>query len=101
MLAGLAAKALPSLLGGLATGLASGAAKRLVGGDGLFLHKMGHCVKIDPVGGKGLYLTPHRRLQGVGDGLYLKRGSSVQDGSGLLLGKNSPFKNVPILYLLL
>ena len=36
MLAGLATKALPSLLGGLANGLVSGAVKRVVGGgDGL------------------------------------------------------------------
>ena len=103
MLAGLAAKALPSLLGGLATGLVSGAVKHAVaGGDGLYLHKSGHCVKVEPVKGDGLYLTPHQRLGGVqGDGLYLKRGSTIQDGSGLLLGPNSPFKNVPILNLLL
>ena len=56
ILAGLAAKALASLLGELATGLAAGAAKRVVG---LYLHKLGHCVKIDPVHGNGLYLTPH------------------------------------------
>ena len=102
MLAGLAARALPSLLGGLATGLASGVVKRVVGGDGLYLHKSGHCVKIEPVKGNGLYLTPHRGLDGVhGDGLYLKRGSTIQDGSGLILGPNSPFKNIPILNLLL
>ena len=34
---------------------------------------------------------------GVGDGLYLKRGGAVHNGEGLILGKNSPFKNVPIL----
>ena len=104
MLAGLAAKALPSLLGGLATGLVSGAVKHAVaGGDGLYLHKSGHCVKVEPVKGNGLYLTPHRggSLEFPGDGLYLKRGSMIQDGSGLLLGPNSPFKNIPILNLLL
>ena len=61
MLAGLAAKALPSIVGGLATGLVSGAVKRMIG-DGLYLHKLGHCVKIDPVGENGLYLTPHKTL---------------------------------------
>ena len=102
MLAGLAAKALPSLLGGLATGLVSGAVEKAVGGNGLYLHKSGHCVKVDPVKGNGLYLTPHRGLHGVhGDGLYLKRGSTIRDGSGLILGPNSPFKNIPILNLLL
>ena len=57
---------------------------------------------IEPVQGNGLYLTPHNRLSGVhGDGLYLKRGPTIQDGSGLILGPDSPFKNVPILNLLL
>ena len=42
MIAGLAAKAIPSLLGGLATGLVSGAVERAMGGDGLYLHKSGH-----------------------------------------------------------
>ena len=103
MLAGLAARALPSLLGGLATGLVSGAVKHAVGGDGLYLHKSGHCIKVEPVKGNGLYLTPHARLADVphGDGLYLKRGSTIQHGSGLILGPNSPFKNIPILNLLL
>ena len=104
MLAGLAAKALPHLLKGLASGLASSAIKKVVGGDGLYLHKSGHCVKVEPVKGNGLYLTPHRggSLDGVhGDGLYLKRGSTIHDGSGLILGPNSPFKNLPILNLLL
>ena len=45
-LAGLAVKALPSILGGLATGLVSGPVKRAVGGDGLYLVKSGHCVKV-------------------------------------------------------
>ena len=69
-----------------------------VGGSGLYLHKSGHCVKVEAVKGNGLYLTPHSRLAGVyGDGLYLKRGSSIYDGRGLLLGPQSPFKNIPIL----
>ena len=73
-----------------------------VDGSGLYLRKSGHCVKITPVEGNGLYLTPHRGLIGVpGNGLYLKHGSSIYNGEGLLLGKNSPFKNIPILNLLL
>ena len=118
-LAGLAAKVLPALLGGLATGVLSGAVSKAVGGsglylhpsgrhrsggDGLYLHKSGHCVKVEPiVKGRGLRLTPSRTsLVGVrGDGLYLKRGSQVYDGQGLLFGRNSPFKNIPILNLLL
>ena len=78
--------------------------KKVVGGDGLYLYKSGHCVKVEPVEGNGLDLTPHLggRLPGVhGDSLYLKRGSTIQDGSGLILGRNSRFKNIPILNLLL
>ena len=102
MLAGLAAKALPVLLGGLTSGLISGGIEKAIGGNGLYLHKSGHCVKVEPVKGNGLYLTPHSRLSGVsGDGLYLKRGSTIYNGEGLLLSKNSPFKNIPILNLLL
>ena len=104
MLAGLAAKALPLILGGLSPGLVSSAVKRAVGnrGNSLYLLKLGHCVKIDPVRGNGLYLTPHKRLSGVyGDGLYLKRVSRIQDGSGLILGPNRRSKNIPILNLLL
>ena len=102
MLAGLAARALPVLLGGLTTGLISGGIEKAIGGNGLFLHKSGHCVKVQAVKGNGLYLTPHSKLTGVsGDGLYLKKGESIYNGDGLLLGKNSPFKNIPILNLLL
>ena len=119
MLAGLAARVLPTLLGGLATGVLSGAVSKAIGGNGLYLHpsgrrrsgagdglylrKSGHCVKVEPLKGNGLRLTPVRGTLNVdgGDGLYLKRGSQVYDGQGILLGKNSPFKNIPILGLLL
>ena len=37
-------------------------------------------------------------LAGVyGNGLYIRRGSSICDGEGLLLGPSSPFKKIPIL----
>ena len=102
-LAGIAAKVLPSLAKGLATGLVSGAVGKVMG-DGLYLSKSGHRVKIEPVKGNGLYLTPYRRDGDgfpTGDGLFLKRGSEIRDGLGLILGPNSPFKNIPILNLLL
>ena len=98
-LASLASKALPMLAKGLAGGFMSGAADQVLGksGDGLYLFKRGHCIKVDPVKGNGLYLTSHSSGHAVGDGLYLKRGGAVHNGEGLILGKNSPFKNVPIL----
>lgn len=49
----------------------------------------------------GLYLKPSAARIVQGDGLYLKRGQQFYDGSGLILGPNSPFKNVPLLGMLL
>ena len=46
--------------------------------------------------GDGLYLAPHPRFF-EGDGLFLKHGEDISDGAGLLMGKNSPFKNIPVL----
>lgn len=72
-------------------------------GDGLYLKK-GGCICQIETDGKGLYLGPAdgSGLEAVGDGLYLKsHGSGVTDGSGLLLGNNSPFKNIPILGMIL
>ena len=112
-LLGLASKVLPTLLGGLATGLISGGIEKAVtgrglqssssSGNGLYLYKSGRGTKITPIKCCGARLMPTRKkLKGVeGDGLFLKHGSRIHDGRGLLLGKNSPFKNIPILRLLL
>ena len=112
MLAGLAARALPFLataaktilphLGiGALSGVANAGVQKLMG-NGLYLKK-GGCVCRVESDGKGLYLDPTdgRGLKLFGDGLYLKRGDQIVDGKGLLLGANSPFKNIPILGLLL
>jgi hypothetical protein len=101
MLAALAARALPTLLTGLAAGLVSGAVEKAVGGSGLYLQKKGQCANVQFVKGGGLYLTPHHPpQQAEGEGLYLRHGDAVY-GEGLLLGPNSPFKNIPILGLIL
>ena len=112
-LIGLATKALPTILGGLATGLISGGVEKAITGkglylnqpsrrgDGLYLSKMGQCLKVTPIRGRGLKLIPKKIKKINGDGLFVKHGSKVYDGKGLLLGKNSPFKNIPILGLLL
>ena len=57
-------------------------------------------MKVTPAG-KGLYLAPWKKGNAIGDGLYLKTGKGYADGRGLLLRPNSPFKNVPILGMLL
>lgn len=100
ILASLAARVLPSLLGGLATGLVSGAVEKAVGGSGLYLQKGGCTAKVQLVKGNGLYLTPHPHTIN-GDGLFLRHGERVYNGEGLLLGANSPFKNIPLLGLIL
>lgn len=99
LLAGLAARVLPTLLGGLATGVVSGAIEKAMSkGDGLYIHKQGHCYQIQKTEGDGLFLSPHQRLHEItGDGIFLQHGNNIYDGSGIILGKNSPFKNIPIL----
>ena len=104
-LAGLASKILPVLLGGIATGVISGGIEKAIKGgrgSGFFLHKKNHCYKVTPTRGNGLYLSPRPRFTGIlGDGLFVKRGKEIVDARGLLLGANSPFKNIPLLNLIL
>ena len=99
ILAALASRALPVLVKVIATGFVSSATKRLLEkkADGLYLFKKGHGMKVDLVKDGGLYITPHSSSETVADGLYLKRGRAIHAGEGLILGKNSPFKNIPIL----
>ena len=102
MLMSLARKALPVLLGGIATGALSGAVEKAVSGNGLFLGKRGYGIsaKIDfNKEDNGITLTP---VEGDSyDGLYLKHNGQVYQGKGILLGPKSPFKNIPILGLIL
>ena len=98
MLAGLAARVLPSLLIGLAYGAVSGAVEKAIGGDGLYFSRKGQCAEVHPVEGGGLYLSPYAKVEG--QGLYLKHDHTIY-GQGLLLGKDSPFKDIPILGLFL
>ena len=109
LLAGLAARALPMLtksvlpaLGiGALSGLAQTGVQKLVG-SGLYLKKGSSVYQLQKQG-NGLYIQPFTGsgFKSVGDGLYLKQGKQLFDGKGLLLGPNSPFKNIPILNLLL
>ena len=101
MLMNLATKALPVLLGGLATGVLSGAVEKAVSGNGLFLGKRGYgTAKIDFIkGNDGIVLTPVKSEKY--NGLYLKHDGQIYRGKGLLLGPNSPFKNIPVLGMIL
>ena len=88
----------PALLRGAASAVASKGIEKLMKGKGLYLQKNGHCGKVQTVNGGGLYLSPHPRIHG-GEGLFGADGNTV--GGGLLFGDNSPFKNVPLLNILL
>ena len=96
MLASLAAGTLPTLLTGLTTGLLSSGIRKAISGNGFFLEKHGKCYQGQKCQGDGLYLAPHPSLV-KGDGLFLKHGSDIRDGAGLLMGKNIPFKDIPVL----
>ena len=70
---------------------------RLCGGRKTYLQKNKRCFHVQK-SGNGILFTPRPRLAGVrGDGMYLRAGSSVYTGEGLLLGPRSPYKNIPIL----
>ena len=112
LLAGLASSILPALTGtvlpALATGALSGVASNLIGklfnthnaasGSGLYIKRGGACCKVQQLG-DGLYLKPYRdnAMTTLGEGLYVKTGNGFVDGSGLIPGENSPFKNIPVL----
>ena len=96
----LVARALPTILSGLTTGLLSGGINKAISDkgvdDGLYLHKHDKCYRVQKMKGDGLYLALHPRFV-EGDGLFPKHGADISDGAGLLMGKNSPFKNIPVL----
>ena len=83
-LLGLAKKALPSLASGALSGLASTGISKLFG-DGLYLKKGGMISQVE-TDGQGVYLRPYKGkgLSSYGNGLYLKRGKNIYDGSGFL-----------------
>lgn len=98
----LAARLAPAILKGVAGAAAAHVASNILSrkkGQGLYLQKNGQCAKVQLVNGGGLYLAPHPRLH-YGHGLFETDGSEVK-GEGLFLGDNSPFKNVPLLNILL
>ena len=96
----MASKVLPTLLTGLASGLIGGLAERAVtkSGSGLYLGKRGRGVsEIHLVEGGGLYLSPlFHPAENYDDGLWMKDGNHTY-GAGLILGRNSPFHNFPLL----
>ena len=68
--------------------------------DGFYLIKRGHCMKVYPIQGNGLYLKTTRPFSSYAvfeDGLYLKRGKNIDKGEEIAFAENGPFKNNPIL----
>ena len=70
-------------------------------GEGIkmYLRKDGKCYDLKKTTNGAMQISPRPKLTSVyADGLYLRRpGSGIFDGEGLILGRNSPFKNIPIL----
>lgn len=98
LLASLAATAIPAILGAVATGAISGAVEKSVSGNGLFLHRRKQCVRVQPVKGGGLYLSPHPPHVS-GDGLYLKQGGDIY-GEKVLMESPWIQEELPILRIL-
>ena len=92
---------LPALGVGALSGLASTGVQKLIG-NGLYLKKgSGVCrIKTD---GEGLYLGPTsgKGFESVGNRLYLMKQGEFYDGRELILGPNSPFKNIAFLGMIL
>ena len=64
----------------------------------MYFQKKGRCYALSKTTDGGIKFRPRPKLAGVrGDGLYLRHGSDIYHGEGLLLGKNSPFRNIPVL----
>ena len=79
------------------SGLASMGVQKLIG-NGLYLKKgSGECRT--GTDAEGLYLGPAsgKGFETVGNGLYLMKQVGLYDGRALILGPNSPFKNIPFL----
>ena len=64
----------------------------------MYLQKKDRCFALNKATDGAIKICPRLKLAGVyGNGLYLHRGGDLYNGEGLLLGKNSPFRNIPVL----
>jgi hypothetical protein len=98
---------LPTIAKAVLPAVASTAISKLTQGSSykgaaLYIKKGDYSGKVMKVG-QGLYLAPWKKSDSVSaSGLYMKTGKGVYtSGEGLILGPDSPFKNIPILGLLL
>ena len=88
---------LPALGVGALSELASTEVQKLIG-NGLYLKNGSDVCEIE-TDREGLYLGPAsgKGFETVGNGLYLMKQGGLYDSRGLILGPNSPCKNIPIL----
>ena len=66
----------------------------------LYTQKHGKCYRVKGTDDfDSVLLTPCASpvASTAGDGLWLSHGPHVYEGNGLLLGRNSPFQNIPVL----
>ena len=86
---------------GALSGLANTGVQKLIG-NGLYLKKESGVCRIE-TDEEELYLGPAcgKGFETVGNGLYLMKHGVQYDGRVLILGPNSPFKNIPILGMIL
>ena len=91
----------PTLGVGALSGLASAGVQKLIR-NWFYLKKGSGMCRIE-TDGEGLYLAPTsgKGFETVGNGLYLMKQGWLYDGRGLILGPNSPFKNIPVLAMIL
>ena len=84
---------LPALGVGVLSRLASTGVQKLIG-NGLWLKKESGVCRIET--DEGLYLEPTsgKGFEIVRNDLYLMKQDGLYDGRGLILGPNSPFKNI-------
>ena len=92
---------LPALGVGALSGLTSSGVQKLIG-NGLYLKRGGSVCQIE-TDGKGLYLGPAsgKGFENIGNGHYLMKQGELYYGRGLILGPNSPFKNISVLGMIL
>ena len=92
---------LSALVVGALSGLANTGVQKLIG-NGLYLKRGSGVCRIE-TDVEGLYLGPAsgKGFETVENGLYLMKQRGLYDGRGLILGPNSPFKNIPILGMIL
>ena len=94
---------LKSAIPALATGALSGIARASTeaSGSAIYVKRGENSFKVVPAG-QGLYLRPWNKGSSISaSGLYVKKGNGYVDGRGLLFGPDSPFKNIPILGMIL